>query len=92
LDVCVPGVFRVPIKVIVINGELRTDVIHDVWDGRQPVLCIQTGGSRVFGGGLDRTSQMPRYLRVSRMTDGSSMLLMTRMAPFYFGQIKESTS
>ena len=25
-----------------------------------PVLCMQTGGSWIFGGGLDLTSQMPR--------------------------------
>jgi len=30
LDVIVPGVFRVPIGVIVIEGDSR-DVIHDVW-------------------------------------------------------------
>ena len=33
LDVVVPGVLRVSIKVIVMNGELR-DVIHDVWGSR----------------------------------------------------------
>ena len=31
LDVVVPGVFGVPIEMIVIDGELTVDVIHDVW-------------------------------------------------------------
>ena len=47
-----------------------------------PVLCMQTGGSWIFGGGLDLTSQMPRYSRMARITDGSSMLLMIRMPTF----------
>ena len=57
-----------------------------------PDLCMQTGGSWVFGGGLDLTSQMPRCLRIARMTDGSSILLTIRMAPRHFGQTKGSTS
>jgi hypothetical protein len=30
LNVFIPGIFRVPIKVIVIDGKLRV-LIHDVW-------------------------------------------------------------
>jgi hypothetical protein len=29
LDVCIPGIFRVSIEVIVVAGKLR-DIIHDV--------------------------------------------------------------
>lgn len=50
------------------------------------------GGSWIFGGGLDRTSQSPRWVRISRMTDGSSMKLMIRMVPLHFGQTNGSTS
>src|SRR3972149_8103975 len=41
LDVFVPGVFSVPIEVIVIDGELTTDVIHDVW-GSRPACAVDT--------------------------------------------------
>src|SRR5664279_2874615 len=34
---------------------------------------------------------MPRCLRMSRMTDGSSILLMILIFPLHFGQIKGST-
>ena len=35
----------------------------------------------IFGGGLAFDSHSPRCLRMSRITDGSSMLLMIRIAP-----------
>jgi hypothetical protein len=44
-----------------IDGELTAEVTHDVY-GSQPaclLLCMQTGGSWIFGGGLYLTSQMP---------------------------------
>jgi len=50
------------------------------------------GGSWILGGGLDRTSQRPRCIRISRITNGSSMKLMMRMVPLHLGQIKGSTS
>jgi len=34
------------------------------------------GGSCIFGGGLDRTSQSPKCVRISLMTEGSSMKLI----------------
>jgi hypothetical protein len=34
LDVFVTGVFRVRIEMIVIDGELTAEVIHDVWGSR----------------------------------------------------------
>jgi hypothetical protein len=46
LDVFIPGIFRVPIEVIVIDGELTTDVIHDVW-GSRPAFAVRTD-SRVM--------------------------------------------
>src|SRR3972149_10574768 len=45
-----------------------------------PVLCMQNGGSWIFGGGLDRTSQMLRCLRMARITDGSLMLLVQEIS------------
>jgi hypothetical protein len=39
LDVFVPGVFRVPIKGIVMDGQLTTDVLHDVW-GSRPACAV----------------------------------------------------
>lgn len=44
-------------------------------------LPVQTGLSWIFGGGLNRTSQMPGWVTISRMTDGFSMLPVIRMAP-----------
>jgi hypothetical protein len=41
LDGFVPGVFRVPIKGIVMDGELTTDVLHDVW-GSRPARAVHT--------------------------------------------------
>ena len=68
LDVFVPGVFSVPIEVIVIDGELTTDVIHDVW-GSRPDCAVDTD-RRVMGfrrrpgspppRGQALTSQMPK--------------------------------
>jgi len=46
-----------------------------------PVLCTQTGGSWIFGGGLALASHNPRCSRMARITDGSSILLMIRMDP-----------
>jgi hypothetical protein len=34
LDVLVAGIFRVRIEMIVIDGELTAEVIHDVWGSR----------------------------------------------------------
>ena len=45
------------------------------------VPCRKTGGSWIFGGGLDLAGHNPRCSRMARMTEGSSMLLMTRIAP-----------
>lgn len=42
----------------------------------RPVSCVHTGGSWIFGGGLDLTSHHPRCSRMARMTEGSSMLEM----------------
>ena len=64
-----------------------------IYPYRRPLLeAFRQVGSWIFGGGLDRTSQMPRCLRMARFTDGSSMLLMTRMAPLHLGQTRGSTS
>jgi hypothetical protein len=46
-----------------------------------PVLCKQTGGSWILGGGLALVSHNYRCSRMARITDVSSMLLMTRMVP-----------
>jgi len=43
------------------------------------------------GGGLVLSSQSPRCLRMSRITDWSSMKLMIRMIPLHFGQTRGST-
>jgi len=45
------------------------------------VPYMQTGGSWILGGGLVLASHNPRCWRMARMTEGSSMLPMTRMAP-----------
>jgi|SRR3990172_10091949 len=45
LDVVLPEVFRVPIKVIVIDGKLR-NFIHDVWGGRS--ACAVHADRRVM--------------------------------------------
>jgi hypothetical protein len=70
--------------VIVIDEELGV-LIHDVWAAGLPVACMQKGRSWIFGlsavraksgGGLDLTSQIPRWLRITRITNWSSILLM----------------
>gem|GEM_PF-1721005 len=56
-----------------------------------PVLCAETGGSWISGGGLALASHNPKWLRIARITDGSSMKLMIRMIPRHFGQTRGST-
>src|SRR3972149_4314655 len=46
LDVVLPGVFRVPIKAIVIEGKLR-NFIHDVWGSRS--ACAEHADRRGAG-------------------------------------------
>jgi hypothetical protein len=44
------------------------------------------------GGGLDLTIHNPRCFRMALMISLSSMLLMMRMVPWHFGQMRGSTS
>jgi hypothetical protein len=74
--------------MIVMDGDLR-DVIHDDRVYRSACSVQAGGGSWIFGlrampaqadGGLDLASHNPRCSRMARMTAGSSMKLMIRMA------------
>jgi hypothetical protein len=47
VNVFVPGIFKVPIEVIVIDGELKTDIIHDVW-GSRPACVVHAADRRVM--------------------------------------------
>jgi len=55
-DVIVPGVLRVPIKVIVMNGDLR-DVIRDGWGSRP--ACAVHADRRVMDFGRRPGSRQP---------------------------------
>jgi len=70
LKVSIPGVVGVPVKVIVVHGELR-EMIQDV-SGRWGMG---------LGIGFDLTSQCPRGFRMALMTSRSSMTLMIRLLP-----------
>ena len=62
------------------------------WIWRSQAAYSRTGGSCIFGGGLDRTCQSPRCSSIARITWRSSIALMTRIFPWHFGQIRGSTS
>jgi len=57
LDIFVPRVFRVQIEVIIVDGELTTEVIPDVW-GSRPACFVYgdrpNGLAGFYGEGIDR--------------------------------------
>jgi len=88
-DVIVPCVLRLPTELIVMNGDLR-DVIHDVW-GSLP-MPIKQAGHGFSTVALLLPAIITGVREWTRITDGSSMLLIVRMLPLHFGQTRRSTS
>ena len=87
LKVCLPGVVRVSIKVIVVQGGVERN-----FQGRIPAATICSGSGQgvwVLGVGFDLNSQRPRCFRMALMTSRSSMKLIIRRLPLNFGRLED---
>jgi hypothetical protein len=90
LDERIP--IEVRIEVIVIDGELTTEVIHDVW-GSQPA-CFVYADRRIMGFRRRPGSDEPDAQVIEDGPDHRWIFDATadRMGPGHFGQTKGSTS